>query len=206
MTIDHLVYAAPDLELAVADLEGHLGVRAAYGGRHPGRGTWNALIALSDSSYLEIVAPDPAQSEISGPRWFGLDTLDTPRLVAWAEKCRNIEQCIACAAQQDVVLGSVADGTRQRDDGIVLRWRCTDPGTVVEEGLIPFLIDWTDTPHPALTAPRGPVLLSLRAEHPDPSRVVCALSALGLALPVARSPHPGLMATLRTARGEVELR
>jgi Glyoxalase-like domain len=46
VTLDHLVYAAPDLATAVADLEEHLGVRAQAGGKHVGLGTHNALLAL----------------------------------------------------------------------------------------------------------------------------------------------------------------
>lgn len=202
--LDHLVYATPDLETSIADLEERLGVRAAYGGRHPGRGTRNALIALSDFSYLEIVGPDPTQQDV--PLWFGIDSLTAPRLVTWAAKTANIELVAASAAERGAALGHVASGSRQTANGDVLAWKFTDPSAMVEDGLVPFFIDWGNSPHPASSAPRGPVLHSLRAQHPEPERVERALSAVGIALPITRAPQPGLIATLHAARGEVHLR
>src|SRR5262245_8798861 len=85
-TVDHLVYATPDLKASIDALEKRLGVRATPGGQHPGRGTRNALIALSSTSYIEIIGPDPEQPKPDLPRQFGIDTLAEGRLVTWAAK------------------------------------------------------------------------------------------------------------------------
>ena len=91
MLIDHLVYAAPDLSAAVAGLEERFGARAQAGGRHIGRGTRNALLALGPRTYLEIIAPDPGQPEPPVPRPFGVDDLSRGDLAGWALACDDID-------------------------------------------------------------------------------------------------------------------
>jgi Glyoxalase-like domain len=206
LRIDHLVYATSELEESIADLEARLGVRPAPGGQHPGRGTRNALVALSARSYLEVVGPDPTQAETAGPRWFQIDRLDAPRLVTWAVKEAELNELSAKAKNSGIRLGPIVSGTRQRSDGSYLRWRFTDPATVLADGLVPFFIDWGDSPHPADSAPPGLALESLRAEHPEPNVVMRALSAVGINLLVESGPLPALIATLRTEGGLVELR
>ena len=204
--LDHLVYAVPDLDAAVADLEQRLGVRATPGGQHPGRGTRNALIALGPESYLEILAPDPAQPAPAGGRWFGVDPETPARLAGWAAKGVDLSRVAASAASRGVPLGPVVAGSRQRPDGVTLKWTLTDPGVSAGVSLVPFFIDWTGSPHPAATAVRGPVLESLRAEHPRPELGREPLAALGIDLPVVQGPRPSLVASLRTVSGLVELR
>jgi hypothetical protein len=61
--IDHLVYAAPNLDSAIDDLEERFGVRATLGGQHPAFGTKNALMSLGTDVYLEIIAPISAKEK-----------------------------------------------------------------------------------------------------------------------------------------------
>ena len=216
--VDHLVYGAPELAAAVVRLEALLGVAAAAGGRHEGRGTHNALLALGDDVYLEVIAPDPAQPAPSGPRPFGLDHLTEPRLVTFAvhaaSRAADLDQASAArrlepwrrqALERGYDPGSVLAGGRRRPDGTELSWHLCQHAELPFGGAVPFLIDWGLTPSPARTAPAGCRLLDLEVGHPEPAAVRAALRALEVALPVRRSPVPVLQATLATPRGRVLL-
>ena len=204
--LDHLVYAAPDLEGAVVRLADDLGVRAAPGGKHTGTGTHNALLALGGGAYLEVIAPDPAQPPPEGPRPFGLDVLTRPRLVTWAMKAPDIEKRVERARARGLDLGNVIALSRDLPDGGQLHWRLSLATRLIGEGLVPFLIDWGDSPHPSDSAPQGCTLLALRAEHPRPELIRSLLTALDEGLPVAEGRAPALVATLQTPNGEIELR
>lgn len=140
MLIDHLIYRAPDLADAVADVEERFGVRAHAGGKHIGLGTHNALLALGPQTYLEIIAPDPGQSQPSVPRPFGLDGVNRGGLVGWAIACQDIDAAVADARRCGYDPGEVAEMQRAGPTGMVLRWRLTV--NVVPGGLVPFLISW----------------------------------------------------------------
>lgn len=205
-TADHLVYATPDLQRGVDRIERLVGVRAAAGGQHPGRGTRNALVALGPATYLEIIGPDPEQPTPKEPRPFGIDGLREPRLVAWASKTTEPEKIAGTAERHDIKLGPVIAGSRRRADGVLLAWRYTDPRTVVADGIVPFFIDWGTTPHPAATAATGASLIALHAEHPEAARVQKMLNDLGVDLAVQPGRTPALVATVNGPRGKVTLR
>ena len=204
--IDHLVYGTPDVQRTVEELAEALGIRATLGGQHLGHGTRNAVIALGPSTYLEILGPDPDQPEPQELRWLGIDDLTAPRLLTWAATDDDLKQLVRDAAQQGIALGEVRPGSRTRSDGVVLSWHLTDPRQFVADGIVPFFIDWGNTPHPALSAAQGATLINLDAEHPDPQRVRRILAHLGLDLRVRSGPAPALVATIRTPRGTIELR
>ena len=156
------MYATPDLQAGIDRVEKLLGIRASAGGQHPGRGTRNALVGLGPGSYIEIIGPDPEQPKPDAARPFGIDGLTAPRLIAWAAKGERLDQIVAAARRDGVMLGDVTAGSRRRPDGLLLTWRYTDPRAVVADRIVPFFIDWGTTPHPAATAATGASLVGLR--------------------------------------------
>lgn len=203
--IDHLVYAVPDLADAVDALESRLGVRAAYGGAHAGRGTHNALLALG-TSYLEVIAPDPDQPEPDEPRPFGVTSDGDARLATFAVRPgddETLDDLVAACRSAGHDPGDPVDMSRTPPDGETLHWRLTMP-TARADGVIPFLIDWGDTTHPADTAPSCGLLLGLTgatADHETAERVLTALR-----VDVAATPgRAGLTATIETPTAVVTL-
>ena len=215
--IDHLVYGVPELTAGVSRLADLLGVTAAPGGSHEGRGSHNALLALGGDAYLEIIAPDPAQPTPRRPRPFGLDALTEPRLVTFAVHAERtggaqpeaaehrLQRWRARAAARGYDPGPVVAGSRRRIDGSLLRWHLCQRRELPYDGLLPFLIDWGGADSPATSTPRGCRLLALEVCSPQPEPIAAALRALGVAVRLRHDERPGLRATLATPRGTVEL-
>jgi hypothetical protein len=202
--LDHLVYAAPDLDAAIEQVAQLLGVRAAIGGQHPGWGTKNALLALGPKSYLEIMGPDPDQPEPKQPRPFGMDTMSKPRLVSWVARTDNIASVIDSAKQQSLDLGELLSKSRRKPDGSELKWTMTDLTKSRLDGMIPYFINWGDSAHPAESSPKGCRLVKLDLTHPDFQRVNEVLKYLGLDIQ-ARRGAVGLKATIESPWGQVFL-
>jgi hypothetical protein len=203
--VDHLVYAAPNLESGIEALAAQLGVRASHGGKHTGIGTHNALLSLGGRSYLEIIAPDLEQPPPENPLPFGLGSLHEPGLAAWAMAVADIEARAASARDAGYDPGPVVQMSRALPDGGDLHWRLTLRRDRPGGGLVPFLIQWDSEPHPASTAPGGCTLTHLEAEHPRPDAVSAMLAALDVTLPLADAARPALIATIEGPNGTVVL-
>ena len=200
-TIDHLVYATPDLEATVAEIIKSWGVTPTEGGRHDGRGTRNALLAIGGGTYLEVIGPDLGQPEPPGPRPFGIDALAEPALVAWAAGVPNLDLWIAWARSRGVDAGEAAGMSRTTPTGETLRWRLTPPPSD-NDGVLPFLIEWPGTT-PAATAATGVTLMSFVLSHPS-TALASRVAEYGVAATVEPGPA-SLTATLLTPSGVVEL-
>ncbi|MEU5768283.1 VOC family protein [Streptomyces asoensis] len=200
--LDHIVLATPDLAATVAEFSRRTGVVPVPGGVHVGLGTRNHLVGLGGRAYLEIIGPDPDQPAPSGPRPFGVDALASARTITWAISPPDLDAAVAAARGRGYDTGDVREMSRRRPDGTLLRWRLTDGGCPHPSGLVPFLIDWGGTAHPAASGLPVSPLLELTATAPDPGEVRALLAALGTDLALAEGPA-GFSFTLDTPNGPV---
>jgi Glyoxalase-like domain len=208
-SVDHIVVAAVDLDAAVEDLATRFGIRPAAGGRHVGLGTRNFLLSLAPDGqrgpYLELIGPDPTQSVPAGTALpFGIGSSSAPKLAGFALGTGELDKVVDRARAAGHDPGEVRAMQRATPDGGLLSWRLTAGGS--HDGLVPFLIDWLDSPHPSTTTPRGATLVALRGEHPDPDAVLAAHRALGWSMDVGAAPAPALVATIDTPNGRIDLR
>ena len=203
--LDHLVLGVPDLDQGMAMVERRTGVRPAFGGRHPGRGTHNGLLALGGRQYLEIIALDPTQTETTGLLFPELSSLSEPAFVTWAVATDNIGGVASRASAAGYSpIGPLA-GSRTRTDGSLLAWQTLRiDGCAIAP--VPFFISWpAGAAHPSEDAPRGCRLTSMTVEHPDPQALVACLRALDAVETVVPGPRPRLSVRLETPNGQVEL-
>ncbi len=213
MELDHLIYAVPDLEDAIAEFERRLGLAPHFGGRHPGLGTRNAILPLEGEVYVELMAIDPDSPAPEHPRPFGLDELETSRLVNWAVRSHAIEVDVAAARDRGFDPGLVIAMTRDEPSGETIHWQLSIRREPFGDGLIPFVIDWGASPHPSLsedrTANRGAEqsrLMHFSATHPDPPAIHDALAAMGVELEIQLASTAELEARLEGPRGSLVLR
>lgn len=205
---DHLVVAALSLEQGCDWVEERLGLRPQPGGKHVAMGTHNALLSLGPRFYLEVIAVDPAGTPPTRPRWFDLDEprmkadlAEGPRLVHWVARCTDLAGAVARVPD----LGMITPMARGD-----LAWHITIPadGHRPGRGLVPTLIQWSDTRHPTDRMPdTGRRLAVMAGEHPEPGAVRAELAALGLSdtLKVTYAKSPRLAAMIRTPRGTATL-
>ena len=206
--LDHILVGSNDLDHGTAFLEEKTGVRAVFGGVHPGRGTRNALLSLGERRYLEIIAPDPAQTQIAD---YGVTLLNmikaskTPTLVGWSAHPGDLEALAQKLKFQKIHFDGPRAGSRQRPDGRLLKWKTISLDDD-HNGVLPFFIEWDPaSPHPSTDAPSGCQLERFAIVDPDPVTIGKLCAQLGIDAPVEKGGASRLVARIRGPKGTLEL-
>jgi hypothetical protein len=203
--LDHILIGSPDLDAGIKFVEESTGVRAAFGGVHPGAGTRNALLSLGTNRYLEIIAPDPQQPASDDAR--DLRKLEEPVIVGWAQHPGDIEAFSLRMKSEGVEVVGPKPGSRKRPDGRVLNWKTLalkDDGN----GLFPFFIEWgPDSMHPSIDAPQGCRLELFEGFAPDPTLAYLRRRAilLNLDLEIGPGKNPVLHAIVAGPKGRLDI-
>lgn len=176
---DHVVVGIRSLAEGVGQFKRLIGLEAAAGGTHPGRGTENALVSLGAAQYLEIIAPR-AEARLSDAD-AKLRELDRLTIVTWAVAVDNADDARDMLKAAGFATTVPQQGSRVTPSGERLDWevfRLSD-GTI---GGAPFFIEWSSAAsHPSATAPSGCVRERFHVQTPASDRVSAMLNALGLA-------------------------
>lgn len=200
--LDHIVMAGPDLSALVRSTRQRVGINPSFGGRHQGRGTSNYLLGLGGMAYLELIGPTDPTGRL--PSAFGIDRLVAPRVVAWKVRCDDLQASVAAARARGYDPGIIRPLSRRLPDGSLLEWRLTQDPPTDHDGLVPGLIDWQGSPHPASTLLPEARLVAFSGQHPQPQVVLDALEVLGVELAVSTGA-PALSVLLDTPNGEIEM-
>ena len=178
--IDHIVIGASNLISGTKILETKLYTKFSSGGEHQIMGTHNNLLKLKSDIYLEVIANNPIVDKPSRQRWFSLDDANTkekikfsPRLLCWVLEVDNLEDTVKqCGYNPGEVL------QLSRDD---LTWKITVPsdGKLLENGVLPILIEWSDNQHPSIKLTNSKVSINkLSLFHPEPFKIKNIISNL----------------------------
>jgi len=206
--LDHILLGCNDLDTGIAFVEEHTGVRPAFGGVHPGRGTRNALLSLGERRYLEVIAPDPKQE--SGQSYAArqlamIKELRTPRLIGWAAHPGNVEALVTKLREAGIATEGPRPGSRARPDGRVLKWKSVALADD-RDGTLPFFIEWSaDSTHPSVDAPAGCLLEHFDVADPDPAGLSKIFKRLGIDTPVERGERSQLRARIAGPKAKLEV-
>ena len=151
--IDHVMIAVKDLPAGIAQFR-RLGFAMQPGGRHPGRGTWNA-VACNDGDYLELIAVEDAQAYAATGAPGRPNTGLTDFVAAGggirylAIRSDDLAGDVAAMRARGVEVDDPVEGCRETPEGQALRWKTARLG--VSNALPLFFIEHL-TPSLAATA------------------------------------------------------
>lgn len=174
--LDHIVVGIRNLDEGIAQFEQLTGVKAGVGGKHPGRGTENALISLGGGSYLEILAPQ-AGATLS-PQDEPLRALARLTILDWAVSVPEVDGAVAALKSAGFTASPAQPGARLTPAGERLDWTTFGlRGADIDAA--PFFIRWSpNTRHPSTTAPAGCDLDALVVRDPASDKLATAMRAL----------------------------
>lgn len=203
VVLDHILWAAPDLDAGTDLITRLTGVTPAKGGSHPGFGTRNSLLSLGET-YLEIISPDPAQS-LDGNRGGRIAAMSRPGLITFAVRSPDLQAYADATAAAGIATRGPTAMSRTRPDGVRLDWSVLNMEDARHAEVVPFAIDWQGSAHPSTGSPQGCRLKDFVLLHPEAAEMRRLYAELSIPVEVLGAPDAGFAARIATPNGDVML-
>src|SRR5690606_40125560 len=164
-------------------------------------------MALGPRTYLELIAPNPADSVSGAERVAQYAAFRDLTPAGWAAQSSDAQAMRAAFVARGLPAAEVAPGSRVTTVGDTLRWATLAPWPDgVDWSVLPFFIEWVaPTPHPASGTPAGCSLVGMLLRTPDADTVRSLLRTADLMVEVERADSSALRFELDCPTGRVEI-
>lgn len=210
LKLDHLTIVAPTLAEGVAHVRQCLNLDVPFGQRHPFMGTYNHLLQLGGTTYLEIIAIDPDAEPPAQPRWFGLD--DGKQVRSDWDRGRRLRGWVARTDGTDAGIAEWSDVFGRKvpfpPANPTFDFFIRQDGALPLDGAAPSVIDRRGKTRSMTTvADLGATLRSYTLEHPNPAAVEALYQAIGVDRPpyIVSGSELRYRAQIETPNGVKEL-
>ena len=208
--LDHLTVIAPTLAEGVAHVRSCIDVDIPFGQRHDYMGTYNHLLQLGDSVYLEIIAVDPDGEPPGRGRWFGLDNQRAVK-TDW-DRGRRLRGWVARTDAIDSVLNGRESIFGRKVSlpwaGPTFDFTIPNDGSLPLDGAAPSIIDRRGKPRAMADMPDlGARLRSFSLELPNAAAIAAFYRELAIDRPptIIQGDGPRYRAQIETPAGMKEL-
>lgn len=202
VSLDHIIWAVPDLENYVGRFAKLTGIDPGYGGEHTNGVTANYLVSLGPCTYLELVGPKKGANIA--------DLGDGAKSYA-REHVAGFAFSADLNAPPEVLkalnLGELREGGRKKPDGSMLSWQTASLSDLnFGPDKFQFVINWLSEPHPAATSAEGAAIIQLTIAHPDAVKLRDVVENNKLPMVLQPAGKPNIWLTISTPNGSVILR
>lgn len=202
--IDHFIWIAKDYENGKKTIMEKFETAPVDGGKHLGYGTQNALLGLGENLYLEILSPDLEQAQPN--HWSrAIFAANSDGIFHWAAKCSDLKslhnKALACGYESSGPLAF----SRKAPNGEIFSWQLLFLGGHNFGALVPFFIDWGNTPHPSKNIPMGGQLYRFSLASPQANSLRKFMQSLDINVDITQSEIARIDIEVKTKNSTISL-
>jgi hypothetical protein len=200
--LDHIVLAAPDLEEAMKDFQKRSGIEPIIAGTIKGLGIKCARVSFNDSTYLEIIAPDPAGPGPIGQliKARGIKELTPFHYAVRLSRTEALKDEVGkfgYTPDHITMFGAKPDGTPRKWEMLFLYGHKLG-------GTCPFFINWSNSDHPCAKLPVVGKLKKFTVRAPEEDPVHELLDHVGATKIIIETGKPKISFQFSSPEGTVK--